>query len=232
MAVAAESMFNIALTQTGLVLAALAFSIWAALSSHSQARTARQALEESERPHLLIHFSDTGAQSLLWGTDMVRPTKLVFHNYAKSPGYIRAYAVQFSRRTEEEGYPPPFDWRRATATIAPFGAIVAPEGDSHEFEFDARDDVPPEEAAKIDYNKRRWFMQGVLLYGSMSRLGYVYGFAFRYEDGEWRIGEPDFRQGDEYNWNRRWTPGPVIDQLRRWTAEKLRSAAEAIAPKN
>lgn len=232
MALAAENMLLLVIVQTGIVTIALGFSIWAAFAASSQANTARRAIEESERPHLLIHFEDSGAQSLLWGTDMVRPTTLVFHNYGKSPGYIRAYHVKFSARTKAEGWPPPIDWRRvATVTTEPFGVIVPPGGCSDLRTFDARADVSKEVSDAIDYREREWFMQGVLLYSSMDRVSYVYGFTFKVHGGIWHIGEPDWRKGHLYNWNERRYPEPMLVRLRRWLATRLARLAVSIEPK-
>lgn len=231
MALAAESMFTIALVQTGILIAALVFSIWAARAASDQARIARISLEEDDRPHLLIHFEDSGAQTLLWGTEMLRPTTLVFHNYGKSPGYLRAHHVKFSARTKAEGFPPPLDWRRTQAVIEPFGVIVPQEKDSDLLTFDARNDVPKEVSDAIDYRERDWYMQGILLYSTMDRVSFVYGFTFKIENGIWHVGEPDWRKGHLYNWNDRHYPEARFQRFRRWLATRLARAAVMIEPR-
>lgn len=226
----AQGQFWATVTETGLLVFTLILSGWAALAASSAARTARRELEELERPNLLVNFTESGAQDGLWGTDMPAPTKLVFHNYGRSPGFMVTFYARHFLRTKEQGLPHPVMWDDHNAPIFPYGSIVKHDGDSEVFTVNARDFYTGEDVMKLG-KEAVWYLQGFAAYhDTMSGL-YNVGFTFVYADGEWRIAQVgDWRDMNKYNYSYRRNRPTLLSKGKRGLARALRGTAERLSP--
>lgn len=215
-AVAAEANANSALLQLWLsgaglvaILITLWFTGWSARASSEQARIARKAFEELERPYLFAQVRPKlEVEGVISKKDIENqsdPSAILeydFSNLGRSPALIvsfdrKRYALRIS-----EGRPEPLDYSEK-GEDAPHGAVVPVDDRSQAFtmrEIPSRGSEPTTREDPFV-----WYFIGYVVYKQVgSEQRYVKGFGYRHslglDGGSWVLIDTG-RQPDEYNFD-------------------------------
>lgn len=231
MAVAAESMRDIALVQSGILILALGFSVWAAFASHRQAVASEQTLASIDGAHLLVEFEDTGLRDLGYGPDIMRATKWFLRNYGETVAFIRWRHAQLLILPKGSTIEP-FDWRGHFGGAMPHGVIAAPNDVSISFEAEVPSGISLGDKPHTLEKGETCYLQGFVAFTDNGPNVHIYVFTYIYEDGLFRIYHTGrFEENDKYNaYYRRYRPNRWR-LLRSSMARRLRKVAQWVEPK-
>jgi hypothetical protein len=229
-AAAASKMARLAFWQTvvgvgGLVAVAftLALNAVATFAATDQAKTARRALEDLERPYLLAEIKQRpqGYNAVFREASGARPfdtsdtTEYRFRNHGRSPALLVKYNRARIGRWASQGSPPPIDPLTDSGFPAPHGVVVPVGKRSQKFEVVG-------EFWPADPNLRQgpqdnlvWWFMGYAVYRDMTGNTYALGFCHFYSAYHrgWFL-RSAAADDDSYNYDHRIDPRRIVRMVR------------------